>query len=405
MWWLSMRGNNVGGGLRTFASALKLNKSLLFVWLERCSIDNEGAVVLADGLRCNETLTKLFLAENLIANPGAMAILDAMNDRNTTLKLLDLSNNHKISRDLVEALQEVVAANVAKTRLVHAKGNLDLSWRDITPEHIARIVKELSENTMLKKLNLEIDFSKCHSNVVIRSALVANQELPLISIEGRGIGDALTSAIASALHENATVHSLTFTGDGIGHVGAVGLEALTKMLKINSSLIHLGLRVNEVGDAGTVEIADALKINATLTTLDLSGNDICEMGATALFSALNKANRSLTSLNLELNHWISRGLAKSIDDMLVFNYWLKCTQGLKKIVVPWVVHAVQKKRNLWSCKPRRSHRSEAPAGIIFLLVKATATKRGMEGPYYNQASGPLFATTQLRPSLQDTRNH
>jgi Leucine Rich repeat len=382
--WLNLNGNNIGAAsMRAFADALKFNKTLLFLLLERCSIDDEGAVILADVMRGNDKFERLSLNENRIGDKGATAILDVLNERNTRLKFLHLDGNHEISRTVIEALEEVLNANMVGTRLLYRKREIDLSWQRLTPEYIPQISKELAVHTKLKKLHLYIDSSDDDCNWALQSALAANHALSAISFEGDGVDDAFASAIAPALHENATIHSLVLTGGDIGHSGAV---ALAEMLEINSSLTHLGLSKNAVDSTNIAEITNALTRNATLTSLDLSGNDICYKGAIELVILLYQDNRALTSLNLEKNPRISPMVRKFIHDILVFNRWLKHSQGLKESVVPWAIQAVHK-GNVWPRKPRRVHRSKTPrhrstitAGIIFFLVKTTVTNQGLEDP-------------------------
>jgi NLR family CARD domain-containing protein 3 len=376
--WLYLNGNDIGArGLRSLADALKSNKTLRHLWLERCSIDDEGASILADGLSCNNKLTSLFLNENRIGDQGARAILDVLNESNTFLFYLELNGNHGISSAIVEALADVVVDNLTGTRGINTKVELDLSQEMYTAEHIPRIAKLLAENTTLKKFKLRV-FWNC--NVApLRCALTANQVLTSVGFVGSGIDNFFVSSIASALRDNAVLHSLALVD---GWIGRAGVEAVAEMLKINSSLTRLNMSKNEIGDTGAVELANALKTNTTLTSLDLSSNDICDTGAIALFSVLYESNHSLTSLNLERNGCISPVLRKAIQDILLFNYWLKFSQELKERAIPQAVHAVQK-----SLQPRRADRSETPsycsaiaAGIIFLLVKATVTKPGLEGP-------------------------
>jgi Ran GTPase-activating protein (RanGAP) involved in mRNA processing and transport len=338
--WLNLSGNSIGpSGLRSIADALMLNRSLRSLLLSRCSVDDEGAVILADVLRCNDKLENLSLRENSIGDMGATALLDVLNEGNTTLSCLRLDDNPEISRKIHVALEEVVTANECRTRLFHEEGDLDLTWQYITAEHIPRIAKELAEHTKLIKLHLKIGFSNDYSNVALQSALTTNCVLTSLSLERYGVDDALAAAIALALHENATLQSLTLTGGCIGHTGAV---ALAEMLKINSSLTHLGLSKSKVDSEGMAEIANALTENSSLASLDLSDNNICGKGVVIFAILLHQHNHTLISLNLYNNPCIPPILGKFLHDMVVFNRWLRHSQGLKESVVPVAVQAVHK---------------------------------------------------------------
>jgi Ran GTPase-activating protein (RanGAP) involved in mRNA processing and transport len=78
-------------GLTAFAAGLKSNKGLRTLWLGGNSIDEVGAVVMADAF--NTSLTKLWLDSNSIGEGGAVALGEALKV-NTSLAGLHLEFNN-----------------------------------------------------------------------------------------------------------------------------------------------------------------------------------------------------------------------------------------------------------------------------------------------------------------------
>ena len=83
-------------------------------------------------------------------------------------------------------------------------------------------------------------------------------------------------------------------------VGPRGAAALARALRANRVLTTLNLDLNQLHDGGAAELADALRENDSLQTLVLSGNQIGHAGAAALAEAL-PFNRGLTRLHLKYN--------------------------------------------------------------------------------------------------------
>ena len=76
------------------ALLLKGTHSLTVLWLECCSIGEDGACQLAEALRVNSTLRELWLVDNPLGERGAQALLESL-AYNTSVKDLWISQEYK----------------------------------------------------------------------------------------------------------------------------------------------------------------------------------------------------------------------------------------------------------------------------------------------------------------------
>jgi Ran GTPase-activating protein (RanGAP) involved in mRNA processing and transport len=289
---LILSQNNIGiEGATALASALKLNR-LVRLDLSFNAIGDEGVVAIADALKCNTTLEELHLTETHFGDSGGAALLHVLKHYNTSLKHLSLDGN-TVSDKISSAIDKVVTANWKGLRLLHAKEELDLSFKGkdakaVNDEDATYMAKELADNSVVTTL-----------------LLTSNK-----------IGDAGSAAIATALVQNQT-------------------------------LTTLGLDGNRIGDAGSLAVAAALQNNSSLTSLDLSGNGVNHEGAMALLKVLKDHNSTLMLLNLNDNPGISPALLQAVNDMLaarrVFYFGLKhLKKPVELVQVRLLVQAVNR---------------------------------------------------------------
>ncbi|OJW50171.1 MAG: hypothetical protein BGO67_02250 [Alphaproteobacteria bacterium 41-28] len=98
-------GTNEHGRQRMveLAKELETNRTIKWLRLFKCSVDDEGAKNLASMLKVNGAIVRLDLDFNTIGNEGAKALAEALRV-NTTLKSLSLVSNKLMNADGVLAL-------------------------------------------------------------------------------------------------------------------------------------------------------------------------------------------------------------------------------------------------------------------------------------------------------------
>jgi NLR family CARD domain-containing protein 3 len=422
--WLDLGSNKIGTvGLTALADALKLNKGLHFLDLVENSINDDAAVAMGEGLKCNaalihlyfshgifthsdvgdegaaalggalkvnSTLERLYLNGRFIRDEGAMSILDAL-ECNTTLTSIYLSwSTQNISQTINSAIDDLVYANEAGIRLLHAGSDVDLSFKHIEAEAAKVVAKDLARNTVVTTLNLKNN-NAGGGAIDIGVALAKSRTLMSIELDHNGIGDSGLVAIADALLENNVLTKLSLNGNRVGPAGAV---ALARCLRQNSCLQRLGLGQSSLADDGAAAIADALKSNTSLTELDLNGNKISDVGAMAILRALQEGKCTLTLLNLDKNADISPRILSAIDFVLSSGVVLSSLlRGLgrppDKRLIPLAIQAVNRSvhrkkvaswvladRLVWTTRKLqelpRGH--EVAASPVFFLVREAALR-------------------------------
>lgn len=114
----SIEFSNIGfgdGEAEIIAKALRFNKTLQNINLERNRIDVGGAEALSESLKVNESITSLNLRSNCLCDDSAIFLAEALKV-NKTLKHLDLRDNN-ISAVGKVALAEAMEVNQTLTTL------------------------------------------------------------------------------------------------------------------------------------------------------------------------------------------------------------------------------------------------------------------------------------------------
>jgi NLR family CARD domain-containing protein 3 len=359
-------------GLTFVANALKINKGLTWLDLSGNNINDAGAMALGDALRSNTSLSRLSLFRAGIGDEGAAFLLKALTECNTTMEQLSLVFCN-FSPTIRSAIRSFGVANKAGIRLLHAKGELDLSSKGIDDAKARPVAIELAGNTTVTRLVLnqnEIGHQGC---VDIADALIKNRVLTSIELNDNSVCDAGCSAMAATLLQNTMLTKILLNGNNVGVAGATALAAV---LVTNTRLQHLGLGRNCIGNDGAVAIADALKLNQTLERLDLSGNNVTDEGTMAILDSLENYNCTLTLLNLENNADSSPVLQKAISfvltSRLVLISFRSCLhRPLEKQLMPLVIHGASRNSTCHE-NPELARCRGLGAGPTFLLVRAAA---------------------------------
>jgi len=143
---LSLFSNDIGSdGAAHLATALCGNNELKELFLQQNKMGDEGAKEMAKALECNGTLELLWLGENGIGDGGAKSLADALK-KNTPLLELSLYNNNikdKGASDLAGALK--------KNRNLQT---LKLDYNSIQKDGAKSLAEALERNGKLANLTL-----------------------------------------------------------------------------------------------------------------------------------------------------------------------------------------------------------------------------------------------------------
>jgi len=147
---LDIRINQIGNeGGAAIAEALKVNRSLMTLYLGENGIDEEGAVKIAEALTINDSLTTLDLTDNQISDEGAAIIAEALKV-NSSLTTVDLSLN-KIGEKGIIAISNALKTPGCSLTI------LGLSCTNISKVAGEALIKALTINTRIQKLKVGID--------------------------------------------------------------------------------------------------------------------------------------------------------------------------------------------------------------------------------------------------------
>ncbi|KAL0229348.1 hypothetical protein GEMRC1_013966 [Eukaryota sp. GEM-RC1] len=143
---LDLRCNRIGSeGARALAEALKVNSTIIEIYLDKNSIGPEGARALAEALKVNSTIIEIYLDKNSIGPEGARALGEALkvNSTITHISLFANSIGSEGARALAEALK--VNSTVAE---------IYLDENSIGPEGARALAEALKVNSAITYINL-----------------------------------------------------------------------------------------------------------------------------------------------------------------------------------------------------------------------------------------------------------
>ena len=192
-------GSNVSGFSTTsLAKGLKDNTTLTNLSL--IDIGDEGAVALADALKHNKGLTKLHINKCNISAVGAQDLANALKN-NSTLTELDISNND-ISDGGANALADALKTNSTLT-------TLDISINQIGNVGVVALAEALkTETTNLTELNIEFNsFNDTGAVALIKAFDVpdGNKTLTLIHARGNNIDDEIGKQLYEVVKNNRKI--------------------------------------------------------------------------------------------------------------------------------------------------------------------------------------------------------
>ena len=306
---LDLWPNNVhGNGARSLGDLLKSTSPMLSkLNLSKNEIqkDTDGLSHLSQSLAENTSLVELRLSNcSLEVTEENGSALCHMLRTNQSLKLLELSQNEKISdrgaRHIAEGLKENVSVEL-----------LGLEKCSITSEGAQFLGKALAVNRNLKTLNLNWNELEDDGIGHISNGLKLNRSLKALNITGCEIEARGSESLGSALLENGTLEVLHLSMNTISN----GIFHIADALRRNCHLKKFHMQACGLTDQGITSVAGALETNTLLRELVLTNNPFSNDGLVALGESLGK-NKGLGALGLRnIRKVTNEGLKQFIIDL------------------------------------------------------------------------------------------
>ena len=217
--------------------------------LEVCSIDKEGAAMLALGMKCQEPANIRMKQLSLLGNDdigraGAVELLSvvAAFPCLTTLNLRDTD----IGLEDCQVLGRMMASH---TQLKE----LDIGYNSLSSEAIQLVISGIgsNENTKLEKLILFINTFTLENTEALSSLLMVNNTIKHLELWGCGIGPNGSGLLAAALKNNSTLKYIDISNNGIQDKGGV---AIASALKVNRTLEHIIIQDYTIGAEGICQL-------------------------------------------------------------------------------------------------------------------------------------------------------
>lgn len=169
------------------------------------------------------------------------------------------------------------------------------------------VAEVLEASTTLLDVDLGNTDQQHDSIVALSNAMSKNKSVERLSLESPlkdSKEDEASQHIAKMLQTNTTLKSINL---GKHHLTDHSAQVLSERLLDNSTLHELNLRANKIGSAGCEALAALLMKQTAIKKLDLSANRICCEGARALGAAL-ECNETLECLKLNYCSIADKGL-------------------------------------------------------------------------------------------------
>lgn len=221
---------------------------------------------------------------------------------------------------------------------------VDLSYYCVNPKGVRPIAMAITDNNMVKVLNLTdnvLDDDACYH-------------------------------LGKMLIYNSTLEEINMSRCKIK---STGVQRLLKGIARNRTLKTLNLDRNELGDDGAEHVAKAVQEGLNVEQLDLSHNNISARGARALAEGFETPTR-IVKLNLSWNNFIAEGptsclLAKlgEIETLQEINLSWNALTGAR---VGKAIHMLMKAPNLTQLKLNNNElTSDAITNLIGNIAKAS----------------------------------
>ncbi|KAK3278081.1 hypothetical protein CYMTET_13956 [Cymbomonas tetramitiformis] len=342
--------DDVAEGFEALGMALKENKSLTALKLDRTEMRSKGAAAFASGLAFNTSLITLDLSGNKIGPIGAKALATALapNEQgvvNRPLRSLNVRNSG-LGFEGARALADAVKRHSAPIKL--CDNLLDVQDCELSdryawyrPEDTALLASDLVFNTLLKTLSLAGREIGPEGGKALAAALTPNERgafngtLTALDLSGTGLcgrdtvlsaffreahDSSCAQALTQALKFNTSLNTLDVSGNCIhgqaahqlarvvlDHPTLTVFNGIPLQQMRDDALGSLVLKSRHIGIPGVVVLSRLLTFNKSLHMLDLSagnglcpyriGNDYDLSGIKALAKAM-VVNKSLNTLNM-----------------------------------------------------------------------------------------------------------
>ncbi|CAL1266856.1 unnamed protein product [Larinioides sclopetarius] len=213
--------------------AFRTGSYLVTLHLENCGIFGRPLVILVAALKLNNTLLELYLGENKICSADGLQLGNLLRS-NSTLELLDLRTNNLQDLGichLIDGLCQQAANcgeclktlnlssnNLTRNGMAHINRallvsesltNLDLSNNNICDEGIQQMKQGLLTNQSLQQLNLVNTKITCEGSVALAEFIADNQHIAQIDLRENDIKLAGLMALSLSLKHNQSMINLS----------------------------------------------------------------------------------------------------------------------------------------------------------------------------------------------------
>ncbi|KAJ3026777.1 UNVERIFIED_CONTAM: hypothetical protein HDU68_005081 [Siphonaria sp. JEL0065] len=207
---LNLDGNQLtSNAIKAFAQTISVNTTLSSLRFGSVSVGVEAEKAIADAISANNTLKTFTLAFEDV--PSRIAV-DKVLARNNTPVSADEVTTQKIK---IDASISAIAANSSDLVHLNLKDNTEL-----IQDQGLLLVDALTNNTVLKSLDLSGTSLNEETAVALANTLKSNSTLESLNLEGSFVTYNVVKAFAQAISVNTTLKELRF-----GDATSVGLEA------------------------------------------------------------------------------------------------------------------------------------------------------------------------------------
>ena len=245
----------ISGVGKSLSDMLRVNKSLLHLYLEENILGDQGISFLAAGIEANTSLQSLDLKANHFTENGCEHIVKSLKASCCPLRSLTISNN-PINDLGAEFLGEALGENNS----LECVDLHDCLIGDIGFEHICQ---GLASNASLKDINLSNNC--CKRGHHISDMLSRNTVLESIDMSSCHISDETLGQLLRSLSQgtNTSLKSLYISFNAFANRGA---NAIAHMLLGGNKLEVVSAQYNAFDSAGLRSIASALSSSFYLTS-------------------------------------------------------------------------------------------------------------------------------------------
>lgn len=248
--------------IRAMAKPLWNNIHVEKLLLDGNWIQAEGAKYISRMIRQNDFITEVSLADNKIGETHE-GILEVcrMLTENCILKKLNLSGNC------------------------------------ITDKSIQALVEALEKNRLLKELDLSHNNLGEEAGHVLGAYISSNDSIEILNLSWNNFRFKGAKELANGIKENVRIKRCDVSFNGFDCDGG---KCIAEVIKHNSTLEYFHVNSTRLTQEGAAAIANALQHNDSLKGLNLANNPLTTIGALAIIYGI-KLNRTTSVLNLDLS--------------------------------------------------------------------------------------------------------